>query len=491
MFKKLIITILIGLLAYPPFAFAGGIFDSKTFPGLEPETYDSCFFYWNQSDTRMYGDGSEMIDGSGGRNFGEQGTGAKQPGEYATYLDFDGTDDFMSQAVIASHTGLTSADSRCSFVTDQSWLAWKDLDFSDYASTAGTYEVVVEDSAGKRAKGYLKAVGGGETWGVEALDDPGFSDAGEWDDTDDNITQNAGAGTVTWDGLGAGTLKSIDSPFTVGKLYKIVLVIDSITAGSIYLASGGAFAGSDYPVYTTAGTKTFYAVCTADSTANIRGSATCDAVISNISFKEAADCAATGVHVTTTPGGATEGWATVETGFDYNDITDIEIRKSAFSVTGDFSGFVLVRLDDGQPASDDMLFGKCESGVSAYYARIDTAGKVRIGASNDGVVDDYFITDAAVFSNGQTGWKLIGFSYDASASNIDVFVSGSEVASTEVGDVSTAIYAAPEAFSIAAEETGAGGLLAGDIAALALFNDVLTAAEHQQIYNQLKRRFGL
>jgi len=127
------------------------------------------------------------------------------------------------------------------------------------------------------------------TYGSEELDDPTLEDAAEWDSSDGNITHDDGAGTVTWDGLGAGTFSSVDSPLTIGKTYKVEFVVDSIANGAIYLANGGAFAGTDYTEWDSgdgAGTYIEYAVCTADSTINIRGDATCDAVVSNISVKE-------------------------------------------------------------------------------------------------------------------------------------------------------------------------------------------------------------
>ncbi|MBT7082098.1 MAG: hypothetical protein HN929_11665, partial [Chloroflexi bacterium] len=49
------------------------------------------------------------------------------------------------------------------------------------------------------------------TPGAEVLDDPGLTDAGEWDDSDANVTQDAGAGTVTWDGAGEGSFVSTDA----------------------------------------------------------------------------------------------------------------------------------------------------------------------------------------------------------------------------------------------------------------------------------------
>ena len=50
-------------------------------------------------------------------------------------------------------TGLTSADSRCSFAAGDSWLAWSALDFSAYGQS-GKWFVRLTDSAGAIAEGY-------------------------------------------------------------------------------------------------------------------------------------------------------------------------------------------------------------------------------------------------------------------------------------------------------------------------------------------------
>jgi len=124
-----------------------------------------------------------------------------------------------------------------------------------------------------------------------------------------------------------------------------------------------------------------------------------------------------------------------------------------------------------------------------YGITLDTAGKIVVTASNDGAVNDNFITDAAVYADGaQASFSLIGFTYDASASNIDIYVSGAEVDSTEAGDVSTTIYDTADGFDIG--RSADGNYFTGNIAVVLVFNSVLTASEHQQIASVLLRRCG-
>ena len=354
MFKKLVVTILIGLLSYPPFAFAGGAFDSKTFPGLEPDTYDSCILYWNQGDARMYGDGSFMTDGSGGGNHLEQAlVGASQPVENATYLHWDGTDDFMSQEVLDSNQGAMT------FVAD-----------------AGTAE---------------------------------FRDAGqafaEWETT-------------------SGSAK-----------YSIIITTDNGTSWGYLGASNNS--GLDIDVYS-------------DKALTTRG------------WKER-----------TTP------QASPDTAASY------EIRVTDFNVTDDFSGFAVVRLDDGQPGANNNILGKYTTNAAAFRFIVMSDGVLRFYISGNGTTVPYENTSSAVFPNDQTGWYFVGFSYDASAGDCIIYSQGVAVTSTEVGTLPTSIYDTSAPFAIGAlnVDTTPTWFLKSDLAASGLFDCTMTAAEHLQVYN--------
>ncbi len=124
--------------------------------------------------------------------------------------------------------------------------------------------------------------------GVEELTDPTLSDAAEWNDADGNVTHNDVAGTVTWDGLGAGTFPTTAGAgqFIVGHWYAVQVVVDSMTAGTLRLNNTSyAFQGTN-DTLSAAGTHTVYVECTNDLDLAIFGDATCDAVVSNISVKE-------------------------------------------------------------------------------------------------------------------------------------------------------------------------------------------------------------
>ena len=136
-----------------------------------------------------------------------------------------------------------------------------------------------------------------ETVGPNLVPDPGLNDAAEWDDSDGNVTHDAAAGTVTWDGGGAGDLLSTDSPFTVGVTYRIAVVVDSMTAGSLEVAEGsGAFQATN-PDWTSAGTYVFDRECTDDAQFILSGDATCDAVVSSATSRSVTNPKQNGITV--------------------------------------------------------------------------------------------------------------------------------------------------------------------------------------------------
>jgi len=155
-------------------------------------------------------------------------------------------------------------------------------------------------------------------------------------------------------------------------------------------------------------------------------------------------------------------------------------------VTDDFSGFAVVRLDDGQPGANNTILGKYTTDVASFRFVVITNGKIRFYANDDGLGSaNYKTADAAVFPNDQTGWFLIGFSYDASAGDCILYSQGVAIDSTETGTLPTSLYDTSSPFVIGAlnVDTTPAWFLKGDLAASGLFDCTMTAAEHLQVYN--------
>jgi len=221
-------------------------------------------------------------------------------------------------------TGLTAADSRCSFADGDSWLDWDALDFSAYAD--GNWFIRLVDSSGYVAEGYAGSVGTGEILGMEKFLDPGFDNSGAW-------LQAFGTGTWTIAGSKASTGDAASrwlydgvGGFTVGWLMKSGITIDSITGtiDSSFITVGSL---TDMQSMVTSGSYTGYGVAI-DAGGNFSFIGTCSAVIDNATCKQVTEPAATAIHILNGPSGS-EAWAKIDSGFDYNDVVEIEIVPNA------------------------------------------------------------------------------------------------------------------------------------------------------------------
>jgi hypothetical protein len=206
--------------------------------------------------------------------------------------------------------------------------------FVDFSS-AGTltpylnYRLVLTDSAGKKAIGYIKSAGTGEMLGEELVTNGTFdSDIDGW-----ALTNNGG--TIAWD---AGTMKFTE-PATSQNMYASQNITS--VAGALYLAqftvtasdsvhnnlrigtvatgnqiassSISLGAGGPYSLYFTSTQASIYI------SGRYAGIATNTANHDNYTLKQVLTPSATGVTITSTPGGTAYNWASVESGFNYND----------------------------------------------------------------------------------------------------------------------------------------------------------------------------
>jgi hypothetical protein len=239
----------------------------------------------------------------------------------------------FGKSLITSHTGLTPADSRCSFAATQSWVSWVDIDLSDYASEGGAYQVFVEDSGGKRANAYLKAIGGGEALDSEILSGAWTNFVGSGYDTLTSVDYDALTAVDDGAALAITYIDNLD--FGEGKLveFSYDLTLNSGTAPTCRVAKDNSLGTSGALLTlnpTPTGANTYYFVNDNDLTRAVgfyNLSTATNYELSSLTTKNVTDCAVTGVHVTTTSDGSTEGWTTIESGFNYNSIVTIEIWR--------------------------------------------------------------------------------------------------------------------------------------------------------------------
>jgi len=450
-----------------------------------------------------YGDTQKWPDNSGLNNFGEQDTAGNRPALEPDARDFDGND-FMAEQTILKLT--TQA---VDFVSLAGSAAFR---MTGYTASDHTGEkAVFTDSAGKKASGYVGAVCGvgGETLGGEENPNADMTvwvgdNPDDWtvgfEDANNKVTESpaGSANMVSNNTAGVNMKPTTDIATTAGKLYQSNKVIKINTLGwRWYLLD---VVGGDIIFYenrTDSGTVNDYFTALGTGTRQYfyrhNGGAS-DVEYNHIGLKEVTNLGSTGAKLYNTAALATQNLIQAETGFDYNDSTGytVEFFKTDLNLLTDVWNEVVFKPDDGQPAADAVILGKLDVTNTRLADGIvlKTTGKIDGIASNDGVVSDSFLTDAAVFANGAASVpKMIDQIYDASASNVDILVDGAEVASSEQNDVSTTIKDIPAVYNIG--RSNDGNYYSGDIMLIRRYSRAPTLAEVQNRFNQIRSRFGI
>ena len=207
---------------------------------------------------------------------------------------------------------VTLANSRLSLVDGKAFV-----DFSA-PHTLTPYlngKLTLTDSAGKKAIGYIKAAGTGETLGDELVSDTTFDSAGDW--TPDAAWSVAGGVATCVPTVGRDLINSGGTALLAGVLYKTALEITARTAGSLWVR---------YPqiglFHSSVAAHTEY-ICNVDTTGKKPQlqslSSSFSGSITSFSVKQVLTPASTGVTITSTRGGTTYNWTSIESGFNYND----------------------------------------------------------------------------------------------------------------------------------------------------------------------------
>ena len=214
-------------------------------------------------------------------------------------------------ASVEDETGATSY--RCSMVAGTAFFQAVGVDLSPYVGDL----LILTDSTGKQAYGYIKAAGGGETLGTEiiaAADDRTFaSDTGWWTQQGTTIA----AGVCSFDAPQYNGLYRVAVTLVTNALYKGTATISNYVDGNLAMVCYEKVS----PTVTGDGAKTFYVTSNGTSTIrwNQRAALTGTFDLDDVSIKQVTDCAVTGVHIVSTPNGSTQSWASITSGFNPND----------------------------------------------------------------------------------------------------------------------------------------------------------------------------
>jgi hypothetical protein len=443
-----------------------------------------------------------MYDQAGNSLTVEQTTDANQPKVIFNVgpkgypaLDFDGTNDYLAQLVEDDETGAsfwpTNAGAAFNAGNARFRVASVDL-AAAFADAANAYVLVIADSAGKKAHGYIDVADSAEALGSELWDAAAavftsgtYSWAVQGTNTIANVGNELQITYVNHEGGAYNFLRDINdlsSDLTVSRHYK--LSVDAYYSGGsagvrLEVDTGGVKLYSS----NLTGSKTtynFYFVATSAAAHYLQLDslgASNVVYIDNLTLKEVTAVGADGVLIMSAKGGSTQSWTQQESGFDPNDVTSFNVVRSDFhaiSTAMTVSGWV--RLDDGTPAANNVVLAQHESaaGLRKLAFMVQTDGTLRAQFSSDGGGNsENEDTDAAVFPNGQTSWTHIAFVYNATT--VVIYVNGAAVASTTGGGgIPASIHDSPELFTIGALSTP-GSYLAGRFSIIEIFSTALAA----------------
>jgi len=176
-------------------------------------------------------------------------------------------------------------------------------------------KLILTDSAGKKAVGYIKAAGTGETY-TDLLSG--------WDFTSGWTVQAGGAidDSNTFTSTDVGGLRNSTDILTVGELLKLTLASDNGNTSLNIVHASGTFS---MPAVQCANNTMKYGVVGYTATLGpcarlyVRLSDTGTSNISVLKGEKVLTPSSTGVTITSTRGGTTYNWESIETGFNYND----------------------------------------------------------------------------------------------------------------------------------------------------------------------------
>ena len=230
-------------------------------------------------------------------------------------------------ASVEDETGATSY--RCSMVAGTAFFQAVGVDLSPYVGDL----LILTDSTGKQAYGYISAAGGGETLGAAVNSNPTFDvNTTGWGTDNCTIASIAGGQSNNCCELtrtGASTQYAVQTGVNIlnGALYYLSGYAKSGTSGN-ELALVWFHDTIDYrlllPQTTSGSWVQVSGYATSLNTVGLvvihKQSATAGTMLfDEVFLKQVTDCAATGVHIVSTPNGSVQSWASITSGFNPND----------------------------------------------------------------------------------------------------------------------------------------------------------------------------
>lgn len=259
----------------------------------------------------------------------------------------------VNNTILASGS-VTLANMRLSLIGG---AAFADFSAAVFASYIGKRLIII-DSAGKKAVGYIKAAGTGETYGSNLIT--------EW-------TNLAGHPYETFTSSGANITSAIETgvdgqaytnywSITKGMAMKGVINL-TLNSGTMQIYGWMLGGGGSYAIPNQLVTNGEHSYYYSESLGGSSGmlyirSYNASNYSATFTLKQILTPSSTGVTITSTPNGSTYNWESIETGFNYNDaagytyqITDYNLEMGTNHFTMAWEGV----LPDWTPGTDYQI----------------------------------------------------------------------------------------------------------------------------------------
>jgi hypothetical protein len=241
------------------------------------------------------------------------------------------------------------------------------------ASQAGTLtpyigsKIVIRDSAGKKAIGYIKAAGTGETYSGELISNTSFSDVTGW------TPYRCTVASVTGGQSGNCLQVTLSEASTNQSVYNTSGIVQAgkLYIGSAYIKSGTSGNQSariqlQQNIIKTQITSALWVEISGKITAGtldttfycVKYSATAGTMLfDEVSLKQILTPSVTGVTIVSTQGGSTQNWASIESGFNYNDESGYSIIVGEFAIIGQKDAVSTCQIDGTADSATAQLKG--------------------------------------------------------------------------------------------------------------------------------------
>lgn len=214
-------------------------------------------------------------------------------------------------------------------------VAFVDFSAANTLTPYINWKLTLTDSAGKKATGFIKAAGTGETYGPELLD--AWTNSGAYPFETFTVSGSDITQAINDAGNLGLALKALSS--STGKLYRCVSATYTLNSGTAPNFGLADTSSNMTRTFTKGGITYGQGAANAVRLIIINsGVAACDFALTGTSLKQVLTPSATGVTITSTPGGTTYNWTSIDAAFNYNDSSGYTYTLTAPPRGGMFLG---------------------------------------------------------------------------------------------------------------------------------------------------------